>query len=165
MRRFCLLFAVVFGVASGTQAGVLDFTSGLPCSGDGAVTFDVSDTGVTSSFTPVDNQVGGPRWITGPNGFSFGGGGGSSIELDFVANADVTCDSDTLGGGAIQLGNPDFNIDQGAVTVSGPNDANMASTTFPFAGGPINIDVGVTCTFEVLTNGAGVPPNHKRYVY
>lgn len=142
--------------ASGAQAGVVDFTSGVPAVGDGAVDFSKTDMGVTFTFTPIINLVGGPHWVGNANGLSFGGGSGSSIQFDFVTDADVELVSYALGGGVIQLGNPNFNIQEGATVLSGPNQAGVAFGAFLFAGGPIEIDAGTTYSFVVNNFGAGI---------
>lgn len=137
------------------QANVIDFTSGLQAAGDGDVTFNKADMGFTFTFDPVTNLVGGPYWIAGSNGSSFGGGGGSSMVFDFMTDADVTLDSYTLGGELIQFGNPDFGMLQGVPALSASNQANAVST-FVFVSGPISLTAGVTYAFEVNTSGAAI---------
>lgn len=143
------------GLLGGAHAGVIDFTSGIPDSTAGAVSFDKTNSGVTFSFTPINNLVGGPRWISSANGISFGGGSGSSLTFDFVADADVSLDTYTLGGGVIQLGNPDFDILEGALSISSSNPANAVSS-FDFNDDPVDLSAGTTYRFSVNSFGAGI---------
>lgn len=149
-----LVLTVLFALGSNANAGTIDFT-GIP--NNDTNQFVQTDMGVTFTFTPTDNFVGGPRWINpgSSNGLFFGGGGGSSIEFTFTTDTNVTLDTYTIGN-VFHLGNPQFDIlDNTLSNISSGNNTNIDGT-FVFNSGPLTINAGELYTVDITTIGAGV---------
>ena len=155
MKKYFLLLVFATFTTAPSYAGTIDFTTGVPVFPDPA-DFSKTDEGVTFSFSPVGNLVGAPRFISSDTGLRFGGGGGSSLEFTFSTDTDVTLDSYTLR--RFILGNPDFDIRDGANVISGGNDASAVGD-FNFANAPVALQAGTTYSFVANTTGAGIQAN------
>ena len=152
MQRLSRVFAASLLLALGAQAhaGTISFSTMVQTLNPDD--FVAADAGVTFTFTPTDNFVGGPRWI-GAGKLHFGGGGGSSTEFTFKTSADVTLDGYTTGG-IFPLGSPVFDI-TGIGVNSTANTANPFGA-YAFNGGPLNITAGQIYTVDINNTGAGV---------
>ena len=136
---------------------------------DGFITDDefqpVGSDGVVFDLLPTNNLVGADRFLlSDTNGLHYGGGGGSTLSFDFSVSDDIELESYTLGNGFF-LGNPVFNISEGASVLSMANTSNSAGDTHAFAGGPISLNAGTTYTFETTTFGAGVQSYMGTWTY
>lgn len=113
--------------------------------------------GTIFDLLPTDNLVGGNRFLLSEtSGLHYGGGGGSTLSFDFSVNQDISLDSYTLSSSGFFLGNPSFNIMEGAVVLSSTNTSNSSGDTHAFNGGPIDLTAGTTYSFEAQVVGAGV---------
>jgi|GEM_PF-2894188 len=112
--------------------------------------------GVQWVFEPVNNLVGTPRLFLSPErGMQFGGGGGSSLAIDFTPSHEIQLLSYNITNTNFILNNPAFEIRLGDTVLSGGNEANTHGT-FEFAGGSILLLPGETYRFQVTTSGAAV---------
>jgi hypothetical protein len=117
----------------------------------------VGSDGTVFSLVPTVNLVGFPRLLLSlTNGLIFGGGGGSTLSFDFTADHTIELDSYTLSSNFLFLGNPVFDIREGATILSVSNTAINSGDTHSFAGGPILIEAGTTYTFIATTTGAAI---------
>ena len=108
-------------------------------------------------FEPINNLVGAPRFfLHETRGLQFGGGGGSSLEFTFRTNEDIELESYTLASSGFFLGNPVFDIREGATVLSESNTAIASGNTHTFVDGPISIQAGTDYTFITTAPGAGV---------
>ena len=163
MRHLILMLALVGCFWMGAaHAGSVHFTGGVvpffstPTSPTGAAAaFSLTDDGRTFTFTPIDNFVGGDRWVgNDTNGITFGGGGGSTVEFEIVVSGDVELDDYIIGGG-FKLQNPIMVFTDGGNPVGASGDVNVAGT-FAFPGGPIMLTGGTSYIVDIVGTGAAV---------
>ena len=113
-------------------------------------------------FEPINNQTGPTRFLLSAiNGLSFGGGTGSSILFDFTPNLDIQLNSYTIGGG-LSLGDPIFDIRDGATVLSGGNSGMTGSN---FASAPIQLQGGNTYRFAMTNNSAAIQRQFTSWDY
>ena len=168
-------FAMLALCATGTVAGAsvshsvsfLQDQNAFDADMDGFITGDEFTTNGTSggmddgtvwAFTPINNLVGFPRLqFSEERGLQFGGGGGSVLTFDFTVSSDVFLESYTIDDSTIFiLGNPAFDIREGASVLSAGNDANESGSTNAFEGGPILLEAGTSYSFVTTTTGAAI---------
>lgn len=126
----------------------------------------VGSDGTIFDLEPTDNLVGTDRFLLSEiTGLRFGGGGGSTIEFEFSVDKDLTLDSYTLGTSGAFLGNPIFDIREGATVLSSGNTAVASGNTHNFVGGPISLDAGTVYTFETTTFGAAIQSFMATWTY
>lgn len=147
-----------------TQGAVVSFLvdpDTIDVNMDGFITgnelMPVGSDGVVFTTEPTDNLVGTDRFsLSLARGIHFGGGGGSTLSFDFSVDHPVTLNSYTLASSGFILGDPDFDIREGANVLSASNTAVSNGDTHNFNSGPISLDAGTTYSFVVNTTGAGI---------
>lgn len=113
--------------------------------------------GTVWMLTPTDNLVGADRFLLSETrGLHFGGGGGSTLSFDFEVDQDVFLESYTIADTGFILGDPTFDILEGATLLSSNNTATSNGDTHLFEGGPVELTVGTTYSFQVNNAGAAI---------
>ncbi len=117
----------------------------------------VGSDGTVFTLTPTNNLVGGNRFLLdATDGLLFGGGGGSTLSFDFSTDRDIVLDGYVLASSGFILGNPIFDIREGADVLSAGNDAMPNGLTSPFNSAPIAINAGTTYSFVANNTGAAI---------
>ena len=126
----------------------------------------VGTDGTIFDLEPTANLVGGLRFLLSDDqGIHYGGGGGSTLAFAFSVNRDISLESYTLASTGFFLGNPEFNIEEGATELSSLNTSNASGDTHAFNGGPIALTAGTTYTFETQVNGAAIQAFMESWTY
>jgi hypothetical protein len=172
---FALGVALIFYACSANivSADVVSFQvdpTAFDANMDGNITDDefnpVGDGGTIFSLTPTDNLVGADRLFLDPStGLQYGGGGGSSLSFDFMVNENISLESYTLSSSGFFLGDPIFNISQGATVLSSMNTSIASGETHSFNGGPLLLTAGTNYSFETQVSGAAIQSFVSSWTY